>query len=197
LDIGWLGAQRCNLLRRPRRLFCRSGSRPWCAGLLDVNAIPRASGSRFPEEWSEVSAPVASSSEACAPFSQTKYSLRLISGNIRRSWLATRLFHFVSACFHSTGVEACQKTISALLQAWKFHGAVVFAFLNVIPDKLIGDPGCLPSRQFLILQNQRMADGKLLPALAADDSLHQDVTGDCRRRDSAQTSCDTVRVHQR
>ena len=61
-----------------------------------------------------------------------------------------------------------------LLQFRQLDCCVVLPFLNVIPDKLICHPRGLFFSKFNILKSGVVADGKPLPAFAADNGFHKD-----------------------
>ena len=52
--------------------------------------------------------------------------------------------------------------------------AVVLAFLNVVPHKLLGEPSSLPGGQSRILTLSRVANGEPFAALFTQHSRHDD-----------------------
>ena len=63
------------------------------------------------------------------------------------------------------------------MQPWQPYLALVFPFLDMVPDELFFHPGRLPSRYVNILTGEVMVDGKPLAAFAADNGLHQGLFG--------------------
>ncbi len=63
---------------------------------------------------------------------------------------------------------------------------MVFPFLDVVPDKLVGHPNSMLSREHCVLTCRVIVYGKSLSTLAAYNGFHQDavVDGGC----PAQTS---------
>lgn len=82
-----------------------------------------------------------------------------------------------------------------LLQPGQLYRAVVLPFLDMVPDELFFQPGCLSSGHLDILTCGVMVDGKLLATLVADNGLHQDTIG--ALRPGADARDQPIQVHQR
>src|SRR5262249_35842351 len=82
-----------------------------------------------------------------------------------------------------------------LLQPRQLERAMVLPFLNMVPDKLLFQPGGLPSGHLYILPCGVMMDGKPLATLATDNGLHHDVIGTLRS--GADAPDQPIQVHQR
>src|SRR5262249_42728569 len=72
---------------------------------------------------------------------------------------------------------------------------MVLAFLDMVPDELLFQPGRLLAGHLDILMCGVMMDGKPLSTFVADNGLHQDVIGALRTR--ADTRDKPIQVHQR
>ena len=82
-----------------------------------------------------------------------------------------------------------------LLQLGQPYRAPVLPFLDMVPDELFLQPGRLSSGHFDIPTYGVMMDGKPLPALAADNSLHQVIIR--ALHPGADARDHPVQVHQR
>lgn len=82
-----------------------------------------------------------------------------------------------------------------LLQPGQLYGAMVLAFLDMVPDELFFQPGRLSSGHADILTCGVMMDGKLLATFVADNGLHQDIIGALRPGADARDK--PIQVHQR
>ena len=67
-----------------------------------------------------------------------------------------------------------------LLQPGQLYLALVLPLLDMVPDELFFQPGCLSSGHRDILTCVVMVDGKPLATFAADNGLHQDIIGALR-----------------
>jgi hypothetical protein len=77
---------------------------------------------------------------------------------------------------------------SSYSKARQFDRSLVLPFLDVVPDKLIGQKRYLLSRELCVLRRRLNADGVPLSAFAADNGFHRGFIGNSFRCPS-HTSC--------
>lgn len=63
------------------------------------------------------------------------------------------------------------QAFAILLQVGQFYASLMPALLNVVPHKLVLNPGYLLFREFCSVQDWVTMNGKPLPALAADNGF--------------------------